>query len=99
MLSEPGGLARASDPDTSHDAAAQVNVTACEAAVMAALRTAPVTGLTTWEIADLVPGLGWGSITPRMRPLENKGWVVRSGMRRTPKGRYRPQIVWLAKVT
>jgi hypothetical protein len=84
--------ARHSDPDTSHWAAALVNATWLQLMVLRVLRRHPG-GCTTHEIED-ESGLAAGSVTPRMKPLEKLGLVIRTDERRVPVGHKRPQIVW-----
>lgn len=85
-------LARGSDPQTSHDAAALVDVTDLEGRVLDWLGRAGDFGGTSEEIAN---GLGVPrvSISPRLRPLLNKGRVLDSGLRRLSTSR-RACIVW-----
>jgi len=87
-------LARATDPATSHAAARTVTPTLqhLHALILAALTGAWTKGLTTHEIAACTD-VEWGSITPRMLPMEKLGFVKRSGSR-IPPGRTRPSIVW-----
>lgn len=68
--------ARRTDPDTSHEAAATVDVTHREQQVLDALAGAPG-GLTTKEM-EPVTGVDRLSLSPRMKPLELKGLVVRT---------------------
>lgn len=68
--------ARRTDPDTSHQAAASVDVTHREQQVLDALAAHPG-GLTTKEMAD-VTGVDRLSLSPRMKPLELKGLVIRT---------------------
>jgi DNA-binding Lrp family transcriptional regulator len=101
MATQKGGRTRNSDPHTSHDAGEQVDVSHLENIVVGALRGHSA-GLTTHEIEDAT-GLEWGSVTPRMVPLEEKGiierarvqiadeWVVET---RVPRGHRRAQIIW-----
>lgn len=72
-------LARAGDLFTSHAAAASVNVSAAEAVVLDALRAHPA-GLTSHELAE-VTGRALVSVSPRMRPLCEKGKVCEAGRR------------------
>lgn len=79
--------ARRTDPRTSHDAAAKVDVTKGEALVIEALmRFGP---MTTAEIAARV-GRPRENISSRLRPLERKGMVKDSEQRRGGS------IVWCA---
>ena len=83
-------LARHTDPGTSHDAAARMayGVATLETMVVQCLRAAP-SGLTTDEIATHT-GVRLVSVSPRMKPLELRGLVVRTAERRDGR------IVWRA---
>ncbi|MBZ5700287.1 MAG: hypothetical protein LAN84_00410 [Acidobacteriia bacterium] len=86
------GRSRRRDPDTAKKAAAAVPVADLEARVLQALRL--LKGATTHELAwflkvDLV------SVSPRMRPLAEKGLVRDSGERRRGESG-RASIVWKA---
>lgn len=83
-------LARRSDPATSKEAAASVNTTALEAAVVGALKAHGP--MTSFEISDVLR-LSLVTVSPRIAPLRDKGIVVDSGERRKgDSGRSR--IVW-----
>lgn len=71
--------ARKTDPDSSREAAEKVAVSEKEAVVLAALRIRP---MTTHEIADRT-GVPVVSISPRIKPLRDKGMVKDSGERDT----------------
>ena len=71
-------LARSTDPDTSHEAADHVDGMKIANRVLAELR-ANGPG-TSHEIADRT-GLSLVTVSPRMRPLECAGEVVRIGRR------------------
>lgn len=86
------GLARNTDPVTSWAAAETVNASRLMLLVMQALRNGP---MTTEEIAAVTQE-SLQSITPRMRPLVNKGVVIDSGTRR-PGASGRSRIVWRLK--
>lgn len=92
--------ARRDDPWTSHEAADTVPVSWLQDIVCKALDTVPVTGMTTHEIEALT-GLAAGSVTPRMKPLEELGLVVRrrdangNVMARVPGGHKRKQTIWV----
>ena len=73
-------LARRSDPDTSHVAALTVDANRLEGLVVALLERNP-DGLIVKEIASLLDIDKW-SISPRMKPLEEKGLVQRTADRR-----------------
>lgn len=89
-------LARRTDPETSHEAAAMVNVNPLERAALIVLFGAPL-GLTCSEIA-LKANYPRDSISPRMKRLLEKKLVKRTGEKRLP---YPPhpdkkvkQLVW-----
>lgn len=83
--------ARRRDPGTSHDAAASVDVTPLEMAVVGALKSNPC-GLTSFEIADILR-LSLVTVSPRLRPLVDKGLVADSGTKR-PGPNNMLRIVW-----
>jgi hypothetical protein len=88
-------LARASDPDTSHEAADAVKLTELEDMILEELFANPH-GLTTPQIAralrkELV------SISPRMKPLLKKNAVKDSGIRALGISG-RKQIIWQAVI-
>jgi DNA-binding transcriptional regulator GbsR (MarR family) len=85
-------LARNSDPETSHEAAASVNVTNLEAEVLAVLRANPL-GLTVDELTKAT-GLEKVTVSPRMRPLCSKKLVKESG--KAPGRSGRRQTIWMA---
>ena len=78
-------LARASDPDTSHDAAASVNVARAEGRVLDCLRV--MGKANNNEIAEYLC-CRVNASSPRIAPLCRKGLVRNSGLRRNR------QIVW-----
>jgi DNA-binding MarR family transcriptional regulator len=86
--------ARRTDPKTSKAAARTVPVVDLEARVLAALRSNG--GMTTRELAALL-NVELVSVSPRMRPLVEKGLVVDSGERRSGPGRRSKAIVWRAR--
>jgi hypothetical protein len=89
---EEHGRARHTDPDTSHEAAEQVDVTRAESLVADAIRRSGRHGLIAADLPRLT-GLPLNSATPRTRPLMEKGIIYDSGERRVaPSGRR--QIVW-----
>jgi hypothetical protein len=87
------GLARASDPATSHDAARALDVTPLEAAVLAELRR-HVFGATINQVADAL-GRSLVSVSPRFKPLAMRGLIIDSGRRERGESR-QTRIVWLA---
>lgn len=82
--------ARRDDLQTSHDAAASVRPTRLEQLVFDALSARP-RGATSFELADAL-GLSLVTISPRLRPLVNKGKVIADGTRAGASGRM--QTVW-----
>ena len=75
--------ARVSDPGTSHAAAESVKgevANKMESLVLTTLK-AHYNGLTNHELVAAT-GLPWSSITPRVRPLVNRGLVEDSGIKK-----------------
>ncbi len=89
-----GGRARRRDPDTAKKAAASVPVADLEARVLRALRLSKA-GMTTHELAWLLK-VDLVSVSPRMRPLAEKGLVQDSGRRAVWPDSGRSSIVWRA---
>ena len=87
--------ARRTDPDTSHEAACSIDgevVTRLESIVEDFIRSKGSAGATGHEIIAAT-GLPNETVTPRTRPLVEKGRIVNSGEKRVaPSGRR--QIVW-----
>lgn len=83
-------LARRGDPDTAHEAAAGVtpHLSALEARVLAAL--AEIQPATAHQLAAHA-GLSLVSVSPRMRPLSERGRVRPVGVDRTSG---RPRTRW-----
>lgn len=78
---------RLTDPDTSKDASAMVNVSHAEELVLKVLRGfGSFRGGTTEEIAEAAH-LSLQTVTPRIKPLENKGLVYRTGEKRVGKSK------------
>ena len=72
------GMARNSDPHTSHAAAASINATRSEQEVVDALRRLGGSGINAAIAAEM--GITQiGSISPRLKPLREKGRVRWSG--------------------
>jgi hypothetical protein len=67
-------LARSTDPDTSHDAAASVDPTILERTVFKAIKERGTRGA-TWDELVRITGLRPGSISPRFKPLRKKGYI------------------------
>lgn len=87
-------LARNTDPFTSHEAAALVDLNSAEQAVLQAIIKSGSTGLIAAEL-PAITGLPLNTASARTRPLVNKGFITDSGEKRKgPNGRR--QIVWKA---
>lgn len=88
----PKAHARRTDPGTSHEAARSVepDLTNLEAAVLRAIPQAPANA-TLDEVVDAT-GLDKVTASPRFKPLEAKGLIVRAGKRRGSSGRQ--QTTW-----
>jgi DNA-binding MarR family transcriptional regulator len=82
-------LARRTDPETSHEAAALVNVTKAEAKVLLALRRENG----TWDEITARTGMRAGTVSPRFRPLREKGLIRQTGEVR-PGESGAKQTVW-----
>lgn len=98
---EPG-LARWSDPDTSHEAAERVDTTRIESLVVSVLaRFGPPRGqpMCVVEIWQRLPQFSVDTISPRMRPLVTKGLVIDLGKqpRASRHGKIRNQHVYKAR--
>lgn len=89
-MRDQGALARKSDPGTSHDAAESVPSAALQAICLKAITAAPG-GLTSEEIAA-VTGLPLVTVSPRLRPLAEAGFIQEWGKRKNLSGRQ--AIVW-----
>ena len=89
------GLARHTDPDTSHAAALSVDVSQLERIYLETLRANPM-GLTNEEIAERT-GLPLNSISPRSKPLRDKNLIFDSTYRR-PTSSGRSSIVWRSRL-
>lgn len=87
-------FARRSDPATSRMAANSLSVTPLEAHVVGALLAYP-DGLITHEIADITR-MALVTVSPRMKPLAEKGIIEDSGKKR-PGPSNRLSIIWIMK--
>lgn len=95
MNTEPA-LARTTDPDTSHAAAASLalaTLSEVQRAVYMAVLDAEPGGLTTVEIAKLTD-IERITVSPRIKPLCEAGWLRDSGQRRIPAGHRVSSIIW-----
>ena len=100
-MTPAGGGVRGTDPRTSHIAAESLSkedIARLHGEILHALMTAR-TGLITHEMAENTT-IAWGSITPRMRALVERGLVYNTGLTRPWHGSpgnppsTRPSIVW-----
>jgi predicted transcriptional regulator len=82
-------FARNSDPLTSLDAADRVPVHTLEALVLRHLCWAYPNGLTSYQVAE-ASGISLVTLSPRFKPLEQKGLIERT------KQRDQGRIVWRA---
>lgn len=80
------GLARTTDPETSHEAA-KIEVNNLEAIVLEEFRKARK-GLTAEELSRKIPGVPLNSLTPRLAPLVRRGLLLPTGRRQVSSGRY-----------
>lgn len=75
------GLARRTDPSTSHEAAESIDTTALERIVYEIIKQFP-NGCISDDIVQMLPEFGIQTISPRYAPLIRKGWVTDTGERR-----------------
>jgi len=80
------GLARSTDPQTSHKAADSIDANRLEMIVLEEFKGAKK-GLTAEELSRRLPGLPLNSITPRIAPLVRKGYLIPTGRRKVSSGR------------
>ena len=88
------GLARNTDPATSHDAAESIDATRLEMIVLEEFKKAPK-GLTAEELSDRLPGIPLNTLTPRLAPLKNKGYLQPTGKRKARSGRFQRVLEWV----
>lgn len=97
-MNEQRALSRIGDPETSHQAAQEVDASRLETLVLLELDKKGNYGATTFELSQNL-AVERVSISPRMRPLANRGEVRDSGHRRRAllnTGREGPPgIVWV----
>lgn len=92
------GMARRTDPETSHRAAESVNASRLEILVLNYVAACPL-GATCGDIVDGT-GLAWNTISPRLAPLREKGLIrVRrdaegNKVKRIWRQSRRQQLVW-----
>lgn len=88
---DPSGAARAGDPGTAKDAAAETRARILEGIVLKAIADAP-DGLTSEECAAITQ-LSLVTVSPRMRPLVRRGKIYESTDRRKNQSGH-SAIVW-----
>jgi predicted transcriptional regulator len=91
---ETTALHRANDPDTSVAAAQSLKTARMEELVLRFVRACGERGATTEEISAAMQ-LPRVTVSPRMKPLETKGFVKATDARRKGASN-RPSIVWVA---
>jgi len=88
-------MRRNSDPQTSKDAAISIDPTRLESLVLDAIRHFGESGATMDEVDRVLPDVRASSISPRFKPLMEKGFVIGDG--RTRKAIYsnkQQRILW-----
>jgi len=89
---EPYKMVRRTDPVTSVDAACSVKTSELESLVYEAIKTFGHKGCIANDVEALFPNRAPHSISPRFKPLKDKGLIVETGEKRM--GRYgKNQIV------
>lgn len=86
------GLARHSDPQTSHDAAESIDASLLERLVVDVLKK---NGAMTSEQVAIVLNMNLVSISPRFRPLATKGLIFDTG-RKARNRSGKSAILWQA---
>ena len=76
------GLARSTDPDTSHKAAESMNAGSLELLIYYMIKAFPK-GCISDDVERMLPHIRSHSITPRFSQLIKKGFIVDTGERRT----------------
>lgn len=96
LFSPERALARAGDPRTSHAAAAVVteHLPDLEAAVLKSVASAGRVGKNLDEVCDDT-GLDKVTASPRFKPLETKGRILRAAFTRAGRSG-KQQTVWIA---
>ena len=82
-LDDTRGIARSTDPDTSHAAAASITGSGLDALVLAVIQGAGERGATLDDLEDACPNVKVVSLSPRPARLEEKGLVYDTGERRS----------------
>jgi hypothetical protein len=89
----PWGLARHTDPQTSHEAAHAIDASRLELIILEEIKKA-ANGLTAEELGDRLPGIALNSITPRIAQMTRKGFIWAAGVRRARSGRNQRVLRW-----
>ena len=93
-ITEAFKLVRRGDPETSHEAAEMLDVTAMERVVYEAIKTFGHAGCISDEVIDALPGYRYSTVTARYKQLKEKGWVIVDGRKmKASSGRFQ-QIMW-----
>ena len=88
-------MARTTDLETCHKAAKNIEPTRLESVVLDAIRHFGESGATMDEVDEAVSNIRRASISPRFKPLLDKGYVIGDG--RTRKALYsnkQQRILW-----
>jgi len=93
-MTEAYKLVRRDDPATSHDAAQQMDATAMESIVADAIWAFRAEGAIADEVCDDLPHHRYNSITPRFKPLKEKGIIIVDGTRRKAKSGRTQMVMW-----
>ena len=93
-MTEAYKLVRRDDPATSHDAAEQMDATAMESIVADAIWEIGAAGAIADDVCNALPQHAYNSITPRFKPLKEKGIVIVDGTRRTAKSGRGQMVMW-----
>jgi len=87
--------ARRFDPETSHEAANAVDADSVEGLVVRILDESKYDGLSMESVADIT-GVCINTISPRFRPLANKGLIFDTGRKRKNKTG-KNAIIWVTR--
>ena len=93
-MTEAYKLVRRNDPSTSHDAAEQMDATAMESIVADAIWGFRAEGAIADQVCDALPQHAYNSITPRFKPLKEKGIVIVDGTRRKATSGRGQMVMW-----
>ena len=87
-------LVRREDPATSHDAAESIDATAMERVVADAIWEFGAAGAIADEVCNALPRHAYNTITPRFKPLKDKGIIITDGTRRKAKSGRGQMVMW-----